>query len=107
MKSVPFSHKRGDTFAEVPINVKINGSNLNLTGATILMQLRKEAGGIVAFEPSITVTNAAGGNFKIDEQIIDIPACNYKYDIQITLSDDTVHTWIEGIFTITYDISRA
>lgn len=107
MKTVNWTHKRGTTFDGFPINVKINGSNLNLTGATILMQLRKEAGGIVAFEPSITVTNATGGDFKIDEQIIDIPACNYKYDIQITLSDDTVHTWIEGIFTITDNISRA
>lgn len=106
MKTVNFTHKRGDTFAEVPINVKVNNTNLNLTGSTILMQLRKEAGGIIAFVPLITIEDGTGGNFYIDEQIIDIPACSYKYDIQITLADDTVNTWISGTFTITDDISR-
>ena len=106
MKTVNFTHKRGDTFAQVLINVKVDGNNLDLTGSNILMQLRKEAGGIVAFTPILTIQAGTGGNFSIDEQIIDIPACNYKYDIQITLSDDTVNTWVSGIFTITDDISR-
>jgi hypothetical protein len=106
MKTVNFTHKRGDTFAEVPINIKINNVDLDLTGSTILMQLRKEAGGIVAFTPSLTIEAGTGGNFSIDEQIIDIPACNYKYDIQITLADDTVSTWISGLFSINDDISR-
>jgi hypothetical protein len=106
MKTVNFTHKRGDTFYQTPINIKVNSVDLDLTGATILMQLRKEAGGVVMFTPALTITDDLGGDFQIDEQIINIPACNYQYDIQITLSDDTVVTWISGLFIINDDISR-
>lgn len=106
MKTVNFTHKRGDTFYQTPINIKVNNVDLDLTGATILMQLRKEAGGVVALTPALSITDAVGGDFQIDEQIINIPACTYQYDIQITLSDDTVSTWISGLFIINDDISR-
>lgn len=106
MKTVNFTHKRGDTFYQTPINIQVNSVDLDLTGATILMQLRKEAGGVVMFTPALTITDALGGDFQIDEQIINIPACTYQYDIQITLSDDTVVTWISGLFIINDDISR-
>ena len=106
MKTVDFTHKRGDTFYAVPINIQINNVDLDLTDAVILMQLRKEAGGVVMFTPSLTITDATGGDFQIDEQIINIPACIYKYDIQITLANDTVSTWISGLFIINDDISR-
>ena len=106
MKTVNFTHKRGDTFYQTPINIQVNNVDLDLTGATILMQLRKEAGGVVMFTPDLTITDAPGGDFQIDEQIINISACTYQYDIQITLSDDTVVTWISGLFIINNDISR-
>ncbi len=106
MKTVNFTHKRGDTFYQTPINIKVNSVDLDLTGAVILMQLRKEAGGVVMFTPALSITDAVGGDFQIDEQIINIPACTYQYDIQITLSDDTVVTWISGLFIINDDISR-
>ena len=106
MKTVNFTHKRGDTFYATPINIQVNNVNLDLTGAVILMQLRKEAGGVIALTPDLTITDAAGGDFQIDEQIINIPACTYQYDIQITLADDTVVTWISGLFIINDDISR-
>lgn len=106
MKTVNFTHKRGDTFYQTPINIKVNNVDLDLTDAVILMQLRKEPGGVIAFTPDLTITDAEGGDFQIDEQIINIPACRYQYDIQITLADDTVITWISGLFIINDDISR-
>ena len=106
MKTVNFTHKRGDTFYQTLFNVKINAVDLDLTDAVILMQLRKAPGGVVMLEPTITITDAPGGDFAIDEQIINIPACNYQYDIQITLADSTVVTWISGLFIINDDISR-
>jgi hypothetical protein len=106
MKTVNFTHKRGDTFYATLFNVKVNNVDLDLTGAVILMQLRKEAGGVIALSPDLTITDALGGDFQIDEQIINIPACTYQYDIQITLADDTVVTWISGLFIINDDISR-
>ena len=101
-----FTTKRGDTFKQVNFQINIDEVALNLTGAEIKMQLRKEAGASIALEPSLTILNAIEGRFCIDEQIIDIQACNYKYDIQLTLASGEIYTWVSGIFTITDDITR-
>ena len=101
-----FTTKRGDTFKQTDFQININTVPLNLTGGLVKIQLRKEAGGIVALEPTITIFNPTNGEFCIDEQIIDIQACIYKYDIQITQSSGEVDTWVSGLFTITDDITR-
>lgn len=104
--SLNFQAIRNDTFEEVPFSLLKNNTAINLTGATIKMQLRKVAGGVVAFSPALTITNASGGLFKINKQIIAIDAFNYLYDIQITFSDNTVKTWVSGEFLIKNDITR-
>ena len=101
-----FTTKRGDTFKQTDFQININTVPLDLTGGFVKIQLRKEAGGIVAFTPSLTIFNPTNGEFCIDEQIIDIQACIYKYDIQITQSSGEVDTWVSGLFTITDDITR-
>ena len=84
--SLHFTHKKGDTFDQVEFQVKINAIVVNLTGATIRMQLRKTYDDSVAAlsltsvsSAGITITNAAEGRFKINTQIIDIPVYNYVY----------------------------
>ena len=110
--SLNFQHKQGDTFKEVPFEILINSVALNLTGAVIKMQLRKECGGVIALNltsvasAGLTITNAVNGLFKINKQIINIPEYNYLYDIQITLADGTVDTWVSGNFLINCDITR-
>jgi hypothetical protein len=110
--SLNFSHIKGDTFEAVNFAVIKNAVVLNLTGAVIKMQLKKECGGvpILSFttvaSAGLTITNAAGGLFKINKQIINIPEYNYAYDIEITFSDGTVKTWVEGNFVIKCDITR-
>ena len=110
--SLNFQHIQGDTFKEVPFQILINSIALNLTGAVIKMQLRKECGGVPALtlttvgSAGLTITNAASGLFKINQQIINIPEYDYLYDIQITLADSTVHTWVSGNFLINCDITR-
>ena len=101
-----FTTKRGDTFKQTDFQININTIPLNLTDGLVKIQLRKEAGGIVAFTPSLTIFNPTNGEFCIDEQIIDIHACIYKYDIQVTQASGEVDTWVEGLFTITDDITR-
>jgi hypothetical protein len=101
-----FTTKRGDTFKQTNFQININDAPLDLTDAIIKIQLRKEAGAPVALEPTLTILNALQGEFCIDEQIIDIQACNYKYDIQITQESGEVDTWVGGLFTITDDITR-
>jgi hypothetical protein len=77
----------------MPFEYKKNTVAINLTGAIIKIQLRKVAGGVVFFEPTITITNAVLGQWKINKQIIDIEPFNYLYDIRITFANGDVETW--------------
>lgn len=107
-----FSHIKGDTFEAVNFAVVKNTVALSLTGAVIKMQLKKECNGVAILSltsvasAGLTITNAAGGLFKINQQIINIPEFNYIYDIQITFADGTVKTWVEGNFVVKCDITR-
>ena len=110
--ALDFTHIKGDTFEAVNFAVIKNAVAVNLTGATIKMQLKKECGGIpflsltTVASNGLTITNATGGLFKINKQIINISEYNYLYDIEITFSNGDVKTWVEGIFTINCDITR-
>ena len=112
MNTLNLSTKRGDTFAEVPFQINVNTAPLNLSGALIRMQLRTDYGGTVYQEftsvndEGITITNAANGEFKINETIINLEARAYKYDIEITLSNGEVNTWISGVFSVINDVTR-
>ena len=110
--SYNFTHIKGDTFDEMPFAIVKNSVALNLTGATIRMQLRSECGGLIALSltsvasAGITITNAVNGLFKINKQIINIASGNYAYDLEILISDGTVKTWLSGEFLIESDITR-
>jgi hypothetical protein len=110
--SYNFTHIKGDTFEEVPFAIVKNNVVLSLTGAVIRMQLRAECGGLIDFNltsvasAGITITNAAGGLFKINKQIINIASGMYEYDLQITFADGSVKTWLSGNFLIECDITR-
>jgi len=108
-----FTHTKGDTFNEVAFEVKKNGTAINLTGATIKMQLRKQYSDVSAVlsltsvgSAGITITNATAGQFKINAQIIDIEVFNYVYDIQFTLSNGEVKTYVKGGFNVTPEVTR-
>jgi len=103
---------RGDTFKEYPFEILINSDPLDLTDAVIKMDVKKDACGIPLLSLSsvmdngITITDAVSGLFKINEQIINIPAGNYQYDIQITLENGTVNTWVGGLFQVINTITE-
>ena len=108
-----FTHTKGDTFNEVAFEVKKNGTALNLTGATIKMQLRKDYNDVTptlsltsVSNAGLTITNATSGHFKINEQIINIEVFNYVYDIQFTLSSGEVKTYVKGGFNVTPEVTR-
>jgi hypothetical protein len=108
-----FTHTKGDTFNEVAFEVKKNGTAIDLTGATIRMQLRKQYEDVTpalsltsASSAGITITNAASGLFKINAQIINIEVFNYVYDIQFTLSSGEVRTYVKGGFNVTPEVTR-
>jgi hypothetical protein len=99
-------HKKGTTFYPWTLQIIIDDVNEDLTGAVIEMQLRKEAGQPVALNltsvgnAGITITEPTNGIFQINEQIIDIPAREYRYDIKITLANGEVNNWVYGKFNV-------
>ena len=105
-KTINYKIKRGDTFNEIPMVFKLNGVIYNLTGCEFKMQLRKTAGGDIAKNVTLTITNAVGGMFKINKQTFDIEAFDYLYDLQIKYLNNDILTLYSGIFTVTNDITR-
>lgn len=99
-----------DTFPGVNFTVTVNTVVLNLTDATIRMQVRKSRNETpildLALGTGLTITDAAAGKFKIDEQIISGTPGMYYYDIEITLSGGDVKTYIKGTFTIVGDVTH-
>lgn len=82
---------------------------IDITNCTILLQLKRGYGQPSALSLStgsgLTISDATHGIFRIDSQIIDIPAFVYLYDIQISFPSGEVETYISGTWTITGDVS--
>lgn len=97
---------KGDTSPAILFTVDIDGTAVDLTDCNILSQFRLSRTSPVAMEletggSGITITDATGGEFKIDEiDTLLLDAGTYYYDIQITFPDNTVKTWIEGTMTV-------
>ena len=113
MEVLNFSAYRGDSWSGKTLQINLNGVPLNLTGASVLMQLKKSGSDDVsAFEFStangrIFITNpTTTGFFTINETVINIIPREYVYDMQITLASGKVVTPIGGKFTIESDVSR-
>jgi len=103
---------KGDTFNGILFTILVNDVGLDLTDAEINMDLRLTPTGasVERFtsvgDVNITISaTPTDGKFTFNRQIIDVAANNYKYDIQITLADDTVKTYISGNWKIIQDVT--
>ena len=104
-------HVKGDTFKAITFTVTVNDDPLDLTGASIRMQLRLSPLHPVAYELStaggnIEITDALDGKFQIKKHVIDFPAAVYHYDIEITLANGDVKTYVAGKWQITQDVTH-
>lgn len=110
MTTYDFSHKRGDTYNGAEFTITVNSSPLDLTGASFLCQFKSTplSAPVLTFTlgAGISLVTPAAGVFKFDSQIINLPAGSYVYDVQITLANGTVKTYISGTMTIIEDVSR-
>jgi hypothetical protein len=86
---------------------------IDITNATIKMQLRKEKESnnnytleISTENLGITIIDGVSGIFKINKQKIDIAPYNYFYDIEITFIDGTIKTYISGKWLIKQDVTH-
>lgn len=101
----------GDTYPGCSFQINVNDTPLDLTGAAIEMHVRKtrdsDAVLDLDLDSGLTIIDDANGEFKINEQIISIAEPGgYIYDIEITLADGTVKTYIQGDFVIIGDITH-
>lgn len=101
-------HTSGNTFEGFVLTIKKAGSAMNLTGASVLMELRSSFESNVALHSytigdGFTITNAVAGELTFDSQIIDLPIRQYYYDLTITNSAGEVYTVLKGIWLITKD----
>jgi len=107
------NHINGDTMHAINFTVTVNASALNLTGASIRMDLRNASGvrlkrfSTATADPGLTLTTPASGQFRFDEQIVDVECAGvHIYDIEITLASGIVETYISGNWTILQDVTH-
>lgn len=100
------THRKGDTWQPPTFTGTLDGSPIDLTGSTLAMKARDCDGAEVLSLTSasgITITDAANGVFKIDDQVLNIAAGVYNYDIQFTLASGDIFTWIVGKLIVSQD----
>ena len=79
--------KRNQTWAGLTVQFLLNDLPVDLTGAVIKMQIKKEACSptpeveFTATDGTIVITNAAQGRFAVNPYVFDLDPRNYYYDI--------------------------
>ena len=100
---------QGSTFTTYLALTQDDGSVLDLTGYTARGQIRRwyTSNSYVQFTVSITQPNTGFINLSLDANTTaNMVAGRYVYDIQATDSYGTISRVIEGIVTVTPEVTR-
>lgn len=103
---------KNDTFRSVEFILEEDGVAIDLTGVSIRTQFRYrcKTGRIVkdiSNGSGITLTDPLNGTFKIDEFTpVDWEVDTYFYDVQITFTDNTIKTFVQGTVKILQDTTN-
>ena len=99
---------RNDTWQQV-FTLLADTTPINLTGATVYIQVRKGCGGTLA----LTLTNGSGvtiggasNNQVTVSKLVDIAKGNYVWDMQVTFASNVVKTYLEGDFIVYDDVTK-
>ena len=99
----------GSDYSNIITVSATNGQALNLTGYTVASQMRKSYGSSTVFNFTSSVYEAANGKVRLQlpaETSSSIPAGRWLYDVEITSPSGTKTRVVEGIVTITPEITR-
>jgi hypothetical protein len=105
-------HLRGDTWNGITsITFSKDGIPLTLSGANVGMQFRKQVDGPVTLELTtsnggINITDPLNGVIQILPVLITMQYGIYQYDLEVTLADGTVKTYMKGTWNIVPDITH-
>jgi hypothetical protein len=86
-----------------------NGQPLNLTGYTVASSMRKSYTSTIVYNFTATVHNAETGKVRLqlsNTQTSAIPAGRWLYDVEITSPTGNRTRVVEGIVTVTPEITR-
>lgn len=90
----------GDTYQPVEVSlIDSAGVAIDLTGVEGDAQIRTEVGGRVLLEPTVTITDDAGGTFTWSSPATETAALAAGpaiYSVRLTWVDGTVRTILEG-----------
>lgn len=99
--------RTGDTLRAIDVTLKINQVPVDLTGATVLIQVRPDpTSSTVSMTLATSFPDAANGVLRIDEQAVTLASGLYYYDLQITMPGGFRETYLTGTWQILQDVSR-
>jgi hypothetical protein len=103
------THYRGDGLNSFTLTLKYSDqSSVDLTGASVLMQLR-DLGGRLSYTFSTETNLTLPGTGVIQFETIEewtLRTGKYKYDLQVTDSTGFVRTYLRGEWLINQDITN-
>jgi hypothetical protein len=101
---------QGSTFESTIDLVTDDGAVINVAGYVFSGQIRKSYYSANATANlTLTIVNAANGNVKVSisaANTANIKAGRYLYDIKMTDTSNTVTRLVEGVITITPQVTR-
>ena len=99
----------GSTYSNIITVSSSNGQPLNLTGYTVASQMRKSYSSSQAYAFTASIYDAITGRIRLqltDEQSALIPSGRFLYDVEITSSVGVTTRVVEGIVTVTPQITQ-
>jgi hypothetical protein len=99
----------GANYSNIITVAASNGQPLDLTGYTVASQMRKSYQSSTAYNFTASVYNAATGKVRLqlsDTQSSAIPAGRWLYDVEITSPSGTKTRVVEGIVTVSPQITQ-
>jgi hypothetical protein len=98
----------GSTYSNTITVSASNGQPLNLTGYSVASQMRKSYGSSTVHSFTASILDAPAGKVRLqltDEQSAAIPAGRWLYDVEISSPSGAVTRVVEGIVTVTPQIT--
>jgi len=99
----------GSTYSNIISVTASNGTPLNLAGYTVASQIRKSYQSSTAYSFNASVYDEANGKIRLQltpSQSEAIPAGRWLYDVEITSSLGAKTRVVEGIVTVTPQITQ-
>ena len=99
----------GTDYSTIITVAATNGQPLNLTGYSVASQMRKSYSSSTVYNFTTSLYDAAQGKVSLqlnNTQSSAIPAGRWLYDVEITSPSGTKTRVVEGIVTVTPEITR-